>query len=170
MPYIFTRGGENWITQSNRGRVVVLEGTPGAFQMDDWRTGGHNLSMFKSLITDVAIQEQSNYQFLHTLGNHIYLYVFGDRIGQLSIGGLSFWSVSTGGGCDDNPRDLGIIRVINWYRRNRIVKRASPIKVTLGPQAFYAFLVGFRCSKISLEQRQFQFHLDLALLPDESGL
>lgn len=170
MPYIFTQGGNNWTTDSNRGRVVLLEGTQGAFQMDGWQTGGSNLSMFKSLITDVGIQEQGNYQFLHTLGNHIYLYIFGDRIGQLSVGGLSFWSISTGSGCDNNPMDLGIIRVINWYRRNRLVKRESPIIATLGTKAFQAFLVGFRCSKIHLEQRQFQFNLDLALLPDESGL
>lgn len=170
MPYIFTRNGGNWTTEANRGRVVLLEGTPGAFQMDDWATGGSNLVAFKSLITDVAIQEQGNYQFLHTLGNHIYLYVFGDRIGQLGVSGVSFWSRSAGGGCDNNPMDLGIIRVLNWYRQNRIVKRESPIIMTLGTRAFQAFLVGFRCSKINLDLRQFQFHLDLALLPDEAGI
>ena len=168
MPYIFTRGGGNWTTEANRGRVVLLEGTQGAFQMDGWRTGGGNVSTFKSLITDVGIQEQGNYQFLHTLGNHIYLYIFGDRIGQLGITGLSFWSVSTGAGCDNNPMDLGIVRAMNWYRQNRIVKRESHIIATLGTRAFQAFLVGFRCSKINLDLRQFQFHLDLALLPDES--
>lgn len=170
MPYIFTQGGQNWTTQANRGRVVLLEGSPGAFQMDTWGTGGRNLAIFKSLITDVSVQEQGNYQFLHTLGNHIYLYIFGDRIGQLSISGLSFWSRSVGSGCDTNPMDLGIVRVINWYRLNRLVKRESPIIATLGTRAFQAFLVGFRCSKVNLDLRQFQFHLDLALLPDESGI
>jgi hypothetical protein len=167
---IFTRNGGSLPDDNNRGRVTLLEGTPGAFQMEQWRTGGGNMFQFKSLITDVSIQEQGNYQFLHTLGNHIYLYIFGDRVGQLGVSGLSFWSGSLGSACDNNIMDLGIIRVINWYRQNRIVRRSSPIIVTLGTRAFQAFLVGFRCNKMNLGLRQFQFHMDLALLPDESGL
>jgi hypothetical protein len=170
MPWIFQKDGGAGPQAATRGRVVLLEGAPGAFQMEGWNVGGGNLSAFKSLVTDVAIQEQGNYQFLHNLGNHIYFYVFGDRIGQLGVSGVSLWSAGLGGGCDDNPADLGIIRVLRWYRTNRAVKRASPITATLGTQAFQAFLVGFRCSKINVTLRQFQFHLDLALLPDSSGL
>lgn len=168
---IFHLGGAGSIQNSPRGRVVLLEAAPGAFQMEEWVVGGPNLAMFKSLITDVSIQEQGNYQFLHTLGNHIYLYIFGDRIGQIGVSGLSFWSMSTGGGCDNNPADLGVSRVIQWYRKNRIVKRANPIEIKLGGmKAMQGFLVGFRCNKANIGFRQFQFHLDLALLPDESGI
>jgi hypothetical protein len=169
MPMIFTRAGGSLAEDSNRGRVSLLEGAPGAFQMADWRTGGGNLTTFKSLITDVGIQERGNYQFLHTLGNDIYLYIFGDRIGEFSVSGVSFWSVSTGRGCDNNPMDLGITRVITWYRENRVVAREQPIIATLGTRSFQLYLVGLRASVSNLNQRMFQFSMDLAMLPEEKS-
>lgn len=46
--------------------------------------------LIPSIITSVSINAQNNYQFLHSLENLIYVYSFGERIGELTISGLGW--------------------------------------------------------------------------------
>ena len=128
--------------------------------VEDW-TG---FSDMKSIITRLQIAEAGNYQFLHTLGDRVYVYVFGDRIGELNISGLSFYDNCANGGNEK----IGITKVVDYYRSHRIVKQAAPLKITLdGETTFEAFLIKMSGDVLNTAQRLWQFNLSMALLPPE---
>lgn len=89
----------------------------------------------RAIITQGAIVEQGNYQFLHTLNETIYAYVFGDRIGELRISGICFAHP-----CDS--RISGMKQVIDNYRAKRIAQTGGPVQVSFGEIDYKGFLVG----------------------------
>lgn len=89
----------------------------------------------RAIITQAGIVENGNYQFLHTLNETIYAYVFGDRIGELRIAGMSFAHP-----CDGQPS--GMKQIIDNYRTNRIANRGGPVQVSFGETDYKGFLVG----------------------------
>jgi hypothetical protein len=154
---------------NNRGRVVMLpesrDVSGSILQVEDW--GG--FTMFKSIFTSVQIAEQTNHQFLHGLGDRIYLYVFGNRIGQLTLGGISFFEIC---GSGSGQTQIGITQVRDFFRRSRLSNRAAPLRITLDPTTvFEAYLHSFQANAVSTAsttQRLYQFNLGLSLLPDEA--
>lgn len=128
-------------------------------RIEDW--GG--FLGFKSIISRVTVSARGNFQFLHTLGGKVFVYVFGERIGQLGISGLSFDSI-----CGDEAGTLGIERVLNYYADNRIAARATPVKVTIGTATtLSAYLVGITGDVVDPRSRIWQFNMDLALVPQD---
>ena len=85
---------------------------------------------FESIITNIQVASQGNFQFLHTLGGNIFVYVFGDRIGQLSMSGLSFEST-----CEEPGGTIGIERVFAYYNANQIANLA--IETSMSIHLFY---------------------------------
>lgn len=89
----------------------------------------------RAIITQAAINEKGNYQFLHALDETIYAYVFGDRIGELSVSGMCFSNTCEGGAS-------GMKQIIDAYRANRIAQRGEPVQVSFGEVDYRGFLVG----------------------------
>lgn len=165
MPVFFTSAAGTNV--ENRGRVQALL-RPGVSPMSIvniplW--GG--FSGFKSIITNITISEQGNFQFLHTLGNEIFVYVFGDRIGQFGVSGLSFYD-----NCGTSPTSrIGISHVLNYYRALRIANQPNQLLVTILPDTVLrCFLTSFRGQVLDASRRMFEFHLGLALIPEATGL
>lgn len=163
MPIFYTSSQLGQLGVENRGRVQSLL-RPGVAQMsvvsvEDW--GG--FVDFKSIITNLTIAEQGNYQFLHSLGNEIFVYVFGDRIGTFGVSGISFYD-----NCgNDLSQRIGISHVINYYRRQRLSNRATALQITIQPDTVLnCFLTSMRGSVLDASRRMFQFHLGLALIPE----
>ena len=148
----------------NRGRVTVLyhgESLAGSLLTLDPEWGGFN--QMKAIFTRVGVAEQGSYQFLHTLGRNIYLYVFGDRIAGLTLTGVAFFD-----NCINADAKIGIAHVIQWYRQNRVAKRAEPILVTIDPgTTFEAYLLSVRGQTINTAQRLYQFSLSMAAIPPD---
>ena len=98
----------------------------------------------KAIITSWSFNENVNVQFTHTMGNDIYLNVFGNRMGTFTVNGIAFHSTSKRGDkkCDTKPH--GIIKIIEWYRKNRISDpTAGRIKMTIGgSETIDGFLIG----------------------------
>jgi hypothetical protein len=116
---------------------------------------------FKSIISRVNVAAQGNFQFLHTLGGNIYVYVFGDRVGQLGVSGLAFDST-----CDDAAGTIGIERVLDYYSTNRIAARRTPIKITLGVRTTLSgYLVGVSGDVVDPASRIYQFNLQFIMPP-----
>lgn len=171
MAVIFNSGGA-----SARGLVSALpasNASPGLLEVDGW--GG--FTGFKSIFTRVLIGEATNHQFQHTIGERIYLYVFGNRMGGLSLSGLSFFET-----CGqqigpvllaDADQSIGISRVIRFFKQNRLSRREIPLRVTLDPTTvFEAYLQSLQCEAVSTAStvnRMYQFHMNLALPPDSTG-
>ncbi len=121
------------------------------------------LGSAKIAVTRVTVREQANFQFLHTLGNFIYVYVFGDRVGHLGISGLAFHQA-----CGFEGGTIGVEDVMQFYRENKISKRASPLKVTIGTSlTMEVFLLGAHYDVVDPQNKICQFDLTFAQLPQE---
>lgn len=138
-----------------RGTVQRLRGphrTPTPFRIT--LSGG---VFQRALIQQAVIEHQGNYQFLHSINHTIYVYVFGDRIGELRIGGTTFLA------CD---RQHGMTDVAAFYNAYRIASTGRPVAVAIGTiPAFSAFLTGIELSITDPENLLGTFSLRLAFFP-----
>lgn len=151
MPTIFSQA---------RGRVAVLDepnvgGQIALVDVPDW-------SGTSAIITRCTVSQAGNFQFLHTLGQFIYVYVFGDRMGSLGLSGLAFHQNCDGGG----QGAQGINQVLEFYKTNRIAKRQTPLRITLGGgPTLEAFLVGGTSDVVEPYDKIWQFDFQFALIP-----
>ena len=123
--------------------------TPATFQagMDGWPgVGGTNCA-----ITGISGSTQGNYQILLTLRNYTYVYVFGERMGEFTVQGVSF-----AGLCPFSAVD-GMNRAITYYNANCISSTGRPIGLMMGGYATYAFLIGATFTYTDGENRLGQF-------------
>lgn len=115
----------------------------------------------KSIVTRVTVSQQVNVQFLHTLGSLIYIYVFGDRMGQVSLSGLSF-------ACEcPEGTELGAEKMMTWYKKNRASKKADPVRVTIGKTTIEGFVTSFTEDVVDPSLRLVQWGVNLASLPED---
>ncbi len=150
--------------KENRGRVTVLEaeGAAGGSILDVENWEGFNA--FKAIFTKVSIAEQTNHQFLHTIGDRIYLYVFGDRIGSLGLTGVAFYDNCNVGGGDK----IGVAHVVDYWRKQRLRVQPEPMRITIDPETvFECYLHSVQAQTFNTAQRLYQFHLSFALLPEQ---
>jgi hypothetical protein len=154
------------IFASQPGHAAVLvdpTDSPLPIVFDEW--GG--VAATKSLITEMAIVRDGNYQFVHTLRDLIYVYAFGERIGSLRIAGISF-----AGGCGDNTNVSGIENVLAFYEANRIGNRNTPMTVGIGTTdagRFSGFLTRLQVGISRPEARLAQFAFELSTIPRGSS-
>lgn len=154
MPVFFTHA---------RGSVVQLQGQshspdgalPFTIQVQDMgiepgRSG--NL-----IVTQAAIIEKGNYQFLHTLNETIYVYVFGDKIGELRLSGVAF----------ENPcHDVnGVQTILAMYRDHRLAEFGGPVTISLGNDSYRGFLTGMSVDLIDPERLLAQWALRFHSFP-----
>ena len=135
------------------GRVMAIQASelaiPLSMEMERWPDGAGR--QFKAIITSVAVSSQGGFQFLHSLRQYVYIYIFGERVGELTVSGLTF-----SGGCEDNPDvpKSGMEAVLAYYNLMRATRRPCPVGVRVGGTAFRGFLLG----------------VQLAILDADSGL
>ena len=106
------------------------------FRMDGWQ----GFNGFKSIVTRVAVSSSCNFQVLHTLGGDAFIYVFGDRVGQIIVSGLAFEMICDAAAPKDGepaaaaapPDKTGIELVRDYYKQNRLVTKKTPINMTIG--------------------------------------
>lgn len=145
-----------------RGTVKRVRGPwerPSAFRVT---MQGWNFRQ-RAIITQAAVVQNGNFQFLHTLNDQIFVYVFGDRISELQIGGIAF---GTFGGFLPNfcsEEGSGTEDVFPFYRFYRVANRAEPILIRTGPSAvFRGFLTGMHFEVADPESMlghfSFRFH------------
>lgn len=147
--------------QSERGRVVKLRDPAAQCRIQ-------NLSSIKpgigyvpqlSIITSLNISQRINVQFLHTVGAGIYIYTFGDRIGQMQLSGLSFSCTCPG----DSP---GLEQMYTWFKSNRASVRREPVRVTIGKTPIEGFVIEFGAAIVDAASGLSQWNLSLATLPE----
>jgi hypothetical protein len=96
-------------------------------------------------VSGFALELNGNYQFLHTVNDFIYVYAFGDRIGELVVSGFGF--VKPCAGANSAAVDsVKLCNVYDFYQRNRIMMNGN-MSVSLGDcgnATFWAFLTGMR--------------------------
>ena len=169
------------VFQANTGKVVALPDkvAQGSFSLVEAEPN-ITYSGEKSIITRVGISCAGNYQFLHTIGNDVYIYVFGDRMGEVTLHGISFQGDCKGGGGGIrgvNPSPTlgspasgkhGFEFLYEWYKKNRIAARMSPVKVTIGTgTTFTGFVTSLTGDVQDTLRRTIQFTITIALLPEK---
>jgi hypothetical protein len=151
---------------STRGRVVRLEDSAAQANIQFLGMVDSRITFDSQLaiVTRMTMSHQVNAQFLHTIGNHVYIYVFGDRIGSMGLSGLAFHGVC------DKPGS-GAEKMLRWYQTNRASKRRNPLTITIGTGGdttpIEGFVVGFTQDVVDPSIGLVQWNANLVTLPAE---
>lgn len=78
-------------------------------------------------VTGFSLDLSTNHQFIHTLDEFIYVYAFGDRIGELTITGIAFFNITQ---CASNPVATPC-NVYEYYLNKRLSRSLSPSQIQL---------------------------------------
>lgn len=154
------------IFQSKRGRVMRLEEPGASCQAQlyalsvpiEYRTQ-------YSIVTRVTVSQQVNVQFLHTMGAHVYVYVFGDRVGWISLSGLAFTCPCDDSGGPQGP--IGAEKMADWYAVNRASKRRTPVALTIGAGTIEGFVTGYTADVVDPSTSLVQWGVTMATLPED---
>jgi len=147
------------IFSAQAGRTVAVPGNslPMRLTLTDW----NGYLAFKSILTNVGVSGMGGYQFMHSLQDMIYVYVFNERIGQMRIGGLAFAGI-----CEKPDDKTGFEFVQDWYEEHRITTRFPPITVTIGATfSVNAFLTGVEHGITDPSTKVDQFTLQMHWVP-----
>lgn len=150
------------VFQTRPGQVVKLDDPAAQCQTRLLKlTPDITFESERSIVTRFTVSSQVNVQFLHSLGALIYIYVFGDRIGQVSLSGLSF-----GCTCPDGD-ELGAEKMMQWYKVNRASKRAEPVEVAIGSVVIRGFVTSFSEDLVDPSISLVQWGVNMNALPFE---
>ena len=147
------------------GRVVAVDdpAAQGVMYVANVIDDPLSFDVHRSIITRVTCAQQVNLQFLHTMGRLVYVYVFGDRMGQVGLSGLSF-----AGECPGPAPEHGVMAVYDWYRRNKASRRAEPVRINIGMRDnLDGFVTGFSFDVVDPGTQMVQWNMTLAALPEE---
>lgn len=150
------------------GRVVRLIDPSVPCQTHFFGMGGDKITFTeqRSIVTRLVCSQAVNVQFLHTLGSSVYIYVFGDRVGQITLSGLGFQNPCVGQSADSCDSMTGLEGMYKWYRKNRVAARKRPILVTLGSESLEGFVLDFNADVIDVANGLSQWQMQLATLPE----
>jgi len=131
-----------------------LDAVPITFGLLNW--GGYPIR--RSVIQTIQVSSQGNFQFLSTLRNYIYVYVFGEKPGNMVLTGTMFRG------------DCGLLvdgwsTTMNYYANQAISTTGSPVPVQIGASGFYAFLTGANFKILRPEFNIGQFVFSFTTLP-----
>jgi hypothetical protein len=110
------------------------------------------------IITRINSEQRTNTQFQQSLENVIYVYSFGDQIGDLQISGLAFPRR-----CKDDKN--GIQELIKFYREHRVSRRVQRVQITFANEVINGFIVGMALSTVDASSGAHNFNLLLKTLP-----
>jgi hypothetical protein len=156
-----------FLSAPGRAVAIDLPGIPMSLTLEGW--GGY--SFFKSIITGFEVQTKSGVQYLHTLRDMIYVYVFGERVTPIGISGLSFAAACEWIQDSEGLPNHGLEYSYAYYLANRVSSRASPVSMVLGLSTpFFGFLDGARFSLADTERLLGQFSFNFTGIPEPSPL
>ncbi len=115
-----------------------------------------------SIIESPAVEQAVNIQFMTSLRDAVYAYVFGDKMGAITIQGTAF-----AGTCDSS--DSGLKDVFDYYKDFRAAKRQEVITIAFGPESFSGFLTHMRMWPRDPLYVMVNFVLTFNTLPKKGG-
>lgn len=125
------------IFQSAPGTVAVIASDtalPGSIVISQPQFPAGNSA---AIITGINLDQKTNQQFQQSLDGAVYIYVFGDQMGEISVEGIAFPKLCTGG-------RSGLFDVSDYYQANRASKTSNPIIVQAAGETITGFLTGIR--------------------------
>lgn len=110
------------------------------------------------IITKVDYQQRTNTQFQQSLENVIYVYSFGDLMGDLTVNGVAIPR-----SCDGDSN--GIKEVMQFYKQNRVSNSVSDVRITFADEVIRGYLVGLSLSTLDASSGLHSMTLLLKTMP-----
>jgi len=146
------------ILACRRGLVTSMpgcRGTPGKIKLSP------AFNPMAAIIEAITTNQSVNVQFQPSLGGPVYVYVFGDNMGDISIAGTAF-----AGMCDDSSKS-GLKEVLDYYNENRASQRQEVVTVTYGSESLEGFLTRMELSPLDPLFMLSKFTIMINTLPKE---
>lgn len=115
-----------------------------------------------AVIIDAEYRQATNQQFQSSLMNTIYMYVFGDQMGAISIKGYIFAASCTSG-------ISGVEEVLSYYKDNRAAKKSAAVIVKVGDTKISGFLTQMNISTADPVARINAFTFQINSMPESDG-
>lgn len=148
------------VFNSRTGYVAVVPGQaviPGRVKISGFEPTA-------ALIETVDYSQKTNQQFQYALDGSVYIYVFGDEMGNVQVKGMILPILCTG-------QSSGLKEVLDFYATNRASKSQALVEVSVGEEVISGFLtalaiagVGAASDPIALIQR---YAMNINTLPKE---
>jgi hypothetical protein len=141
-----------------RGSLVVMEGCegiPGKVNLEDFEP-------MAAIIVSPSVEDKVNSQFQSSLKRSVYIYVFGDNMGVVTIDGIAFATR-----CENNAS--GLKEVFDYYRDYRASQRKEPITVTFGEESISGFLTASNITPRDPDYIMLNFSFVINTLPREAS-
>lgn len=120
MAVLFSKGAGQVVRISPKGGTFAV---PFRIDFEDKRK--------KFIVTHAALGQEGSYQILHAMDEAIYAYIFGRRIAQFTVTGVAFAAMCEAGGAAGGGQD-GISELLEYYEKNQLAERESPVKIQFG--------------------------------------
>jgi hypothetical protein len=121
-----------------RGAVSIMTGcggVPGIISIEGFEP-------IASIIDSPSLEQSVNAQFMTSLEDATYVYVFGDKMGTATIQGTAF-AARCGAG-EPNSNENGLRDIVEYYNTRRASQDKRLISISFGPERISAFLMGAR--------------------------
>lgn len=128
--------------------------------------GTTSVGQLGGIITSFVATGETNTQFMHTLQDVIYLTVFGDKIGSLSIGGYLFLNTPITCGPDKTDGEP-LKSFYDFFYKKYVVTEKKPLSIAVGSRMLKGFLLSFQIQMADPQFMLGQFTLQMALLPGD---
>lgn len=141
-------------------KVFVGTGSMGTltFALGGWVNGS---SAQNAVLTGISASTQGNYQFMLTLRNFTYVYMFGEKMGDVVVSGIGLRECGEfGGGGPIN----GLTAAIAYYNTYAISVTGVPVGLTFAGFTLWAFLVGGTFAYLDPKNRITQFQLKFKVI------
>lgn len=149
---------------SRPGQVVALQ-SPDATPLTIFMDGWPGFPTINAILTQLDAQSSGLYQHRHSLQDFIHTYIFGEQIGQMTIGGLAFAESCNGG------LGTGLEQLAAYYNTYRIAVYGKLLTLQIGVSgnaSLRGFLVGYRVTITDVEHQLSQFSLNFETFPPEA--
>ena len=142
----------------NRGRVAVMEGCegiPGKILLGDFEPRA-------AIITSPAVSQRTNVQFMTSLKESVYVYVFGDQMGTVMIAGIAFAERCETG-------ESGLEEVFDYYQNFRASQRKETVSIGFGfsKASISGFLTAAEVSSRDPDLMTMDFKFTINTLPEK---
>jgi hypothetical protein len=125
------------------------------------------------LVTGISEDQQVSAQLVTSLEKDVYIYSFGDQVGDVTISGLlldrlcvqSSSPVSSRG--ETTKRWTGVESLAKFYQKGRAIAENRKVTIILGPRTIQGYLMRMGHSTANPELKTQSFLLNIKTIPDD---
>ena len=109
------------------------------------------------IVTAVQYGQSTATQFQKSLDNTIYVYSFGDEMGNITVSGMAFPRTCNG--------QNGLREVLEFYRVNRVSRSVDSVRITFADETIEGFLMAMSMSTADAASGTHAFQLLIRSIP-----